>query len=45
MSPPRLLLDEDVRAQLAVILRDRGYDALHVNELGRRGALDLELLE
>jgi predicted nuclease of predicted toxin-antitoxin system len=45
MPPPRLLLDEDVRAQLAIILRDRGYEAIHVNELGRRGALDAELLE
>jgi predicted nuclease of predicted toxin-antitoxin system len=45
MPAPRLLLDEDVRAQLAVILRDRGYDAIHVGELGRRGALDAEVLE
>lgn len=45
MPPPRLFLDEDVRPQLAVILRDRGYDAIHVHELGRRGALDAELLE
>ena len=45
MPALRLLVDEDVRAPLAIILRDRGYDAIHVGELGRRGALDAALLE
>ncbi len=45
MPAPRLLLDEDVRVQLAVILRNRGYEAIHVSEVGRRGGLDADLLE
>ncbi len=32
-----LLLDEDVRVVLAEILRQRGYDVLHVLEDGRGG--------
>ncbi len=37
-----LLLDEDVRVVLAEILRQRGYDVIHVLEVGRRGKSDPE---
>ena len=39
-----LLLDEDVRLVLGEILRQRGYDALHVVEVGREGKSDPEQL-
>lgn len=39
-----LLLDEDVRPMLAEVLRQRGYDAIHVLELGRTGKSDAEQL-
>ena len=39
-----LLLDEDVRLILGEILRQRGYDALHVVEAGREGKSDAEQL-
>jgi hypothetical protein len=32
MARPSLLLDEDVRLGLAEILRERGYDVVHVLE-------------
>ncbi len=35
-------LDQDVRVALADILRQRGYDAIHVLEIGRAGRSDLE---
>lgn len=38
----RLLLDEDVHANLALVLRKRGYDVVHVKELKRRGMTDVE---
>ena len=44
MTEPALLLDEDVRLLLADILRQRGYDAVHVLEAGRGGCSDLEQL-
>jgi hypothetical protein len=34
MANIALLLDEDVRPMLAEIVRQRGYDAIHVLELG-----------
>lgn len=37
MARMALLLDEDVRVLLADILRQRGYDALHVLEVDDRG--------
>ena len=40
-----LLLDEDVRPLLADILRQRGYDAVHVLELKRTGKSDIDQLE
>jgi predicted nuclease of predicted toxin-antitoxin system len=39
------LLDEDVRSALAEILRQRGYDAVHVLESERTGKTDAEQLE
>ncbi len=44
MARPTLLLDEDVRVLLAEILRQRGYDAVHVLEVGRGGKSDPEQL-
>ncbi len=40
----KLLLDEDVHAALAVALRKRGYDAVHISELNRKGKSDYEQL-
>lgn len=40
----RLLLDEDVSPAVAVAVRRRGFDAISVHELGRRGRSDLEQL-
>ena len=44
MAAIRLLLDEDVRVLLAEVLRQRGYDAVHVLELDRGGKSDAEQL-
>lgn len=38
------LLDEDVHSVLAGALRKRGYDAIHVQELDRKGRPDEEQL-
>jgi predicted nuclease of predicted toxin-antitoxin system len=35
-----LLIDEDVHLELAEILRTRRIDALHIQELGRKGLSD-----
>lgn len=40
MNRPRLLLDEDTPELLALTLRRRGYDAVHIAELDRRGSTD-----
>ena len=45
MAKIALLLDEDVRPALGEILRQRGYDAIHVLELGRAGKSDAEHLD
>lgn len=45
MSAIRLLLDEDVRPTLAAALRARGYDAVAVSELGKKGTKDPDLIE
>ena len=42
LSKPKLYLDEDVRLLLAEILRQRGYDAIHVIEVNRQGKSDEE---
>jgi predicted nuclease of predicted toxin-antitoxin system len=44
MADPVLLLDADVRVMLAEVLRQRGYDAIHVLEIGRGGKSDQEQL-
>ena len=44
MANIALLLDEDVRVKLGEILRQRGYDAIHVLEAGRAGKTDPEQL-
>ncbi|MCC6739336.1 MAG: DUF5615 family PIN-like protein [Planctomycetia bacterium] len=43
-DPVRLLLDEDTRPLLAETLRDRGFDAVHVNQLRLSGAADVDVL-
>ena len=40
MAKITLLLDEDVRPILGEILRQRGYDAVHVLDAGRTGQSD-----
>ena len=40
-----LLLDEDVPVLLAVGLRKRGFDVLHVTEAELSGGTDLTVLE
>ena len=45
MSKPALYLDEDVRPLLAEVLRQRGYDAVHVIEVKREGKSDVDQLE
>jgi hypothetical protein len=44
MAKITLLLDEDVRPILGEILRQRGYDAVHVLDAGRTGQSDTEQL-
>jgi predicted nuclease of predicted toxin-antitoxin system len=41
---PRLLLDEDVWQGLAQALRNAGYDAVSVTEVGLKGLSDEEIL-
>ncbi|OGQ77959.1 MAG: hypothetical protein A3F90_19040 [Deltaproteobacteria bacterium RIFCSPLOWO2_12_FULL_60_19] len=45
MADITLLLDEDVRVVLGEILRQRGYDVIHVLEVGRTGRSDSEQLD
>ena len=45
MSHPVLLLDEDVRVLLGEVLRQRGYDVIHVLEVDRGGKNDPEQLD
>jgi predicted nuclease of predicted toxin-antitoxin system len=40
----KLLLDEDIHFSLAIALRKRGFDVLHVQELERKGMSDREQL-
>ncbi|MBI2559710.1 MAG: DUF5615 family PIN-like protein, partial [Planctomycetes bacterium] len=40
----KLFLDEDVPLAVALALRKRGYDVVHVQELGRKGKPDSEQL-
>jgi len=41
-KPIRLFIDEDVWLGLAATLRERGFDAIHVYEVGRGGLNDRE---
>jgi len=41
----RRFLDEDVHSSLSQILRKRGFDALHTQELKRKGFSDEEQLQ
>ncbi len=40
----RLFLDEDVHSGLANVLRKRGFDVVHAQNLGRKGRSDVEQL-
>ncbi len=40
----KLFLDEDVHLAVSLMLRKRGYDVVHVQELERRGESDYEQL-
>jgi predicted nuclease of predicted toxin-antitoxin system len=40
----RLLLDENLPAQTAAVLRSRGFDAVHARDIGLRSAPDEEIL-
>jgi len=44
VDKPKLYLDEDVRLLFAEVLRQRGYDVLHVIEAKREGKNDPERL-
>ena len=44
MAKIALLLDEDVRPMLGEVLRQRGYDVIHVLDAGRTGKSDAEQL-
>ena len=40
----KILIDEDVHASLAEALRKRGYDAVNVNEINKRGFKDNDII-
>ncbi len=40
----RLLIDEDVHSSLASALRKRGYDAVNIQELNKKGLSDDKLI-
>jgi len=40
----RLLLDQGLPRSAAAILRDKGYDVIHVAEVGLRDAKDIEII-
>jgi len=44
MRKIKLLLDEDVHSVLSSILRKRGFDSIHVQEIERKGRSDEEQL-
>jgi predicted nuclease of predicted toxin-antitoxin system len=45
MLRPALLLDENIQYGLTPALRQRGWDVVHVKDIGLRGAKDPEVLE
>ncbi len=44
MDAPKLLLDEHIWTHLAVVLREQGFDVLHVHEVGLGGEHDDEVV-
>lgn len=42
---PKLYLDEDVHADLAVALRKRGFDVVYTQEIDKKGNDDIEQLD
>jgi predicted nuclease of predicted toxin-antitoxin system len=45
MSAPKLLLDEHIWAYLAKILREQGFDVIHVNDVDLDATPDGEIME
>jgi predicted nuclease of predicted toxin-antitoxin system len=45
MSAPKLLLDEHIWAYLAKILREQGFDVIHVNEVDLDATPDEEIMD
>ncbi len=45
MKKLKLFLDEDIHANLGPILRKRGFDVKHAQELSRKGKSDVEQLK
>lgn len=43
-NPPKLLLDEHIWAYLAKILREQGFDVIHVTEVGLVATPDKEIM-
>lgn len=43
--PPKLLLDEHIWAYLAKILREQGFDVIHVNEVNLNATPDDKILQ
>lgn len=43
-NSPKLLLDEHVRAYLAKLLREQGFDVIHVNEADLIGTPDDKIM-
>ena len=44
-SPPKLLLDEHIWAYLAKILREQGFDVIHVNEVNLVATPDDKIMQ
>jgi predicted nuclease of predicted toxin-antitoxin system len=42
LGKPRLYLNEDIHADLAVALRKRGFDVVHTQEIDMKGSADIE---
>lgn len=45
MDKINLYLDEDVHASLSLIMRKRGFNVIHAQEIDRKGKKDIEQLE
>ncbi len=44
-NPPKLLLDEHIWSYLAKILREQGFDVIHVNEVDLDATPDEKIME